>query len=305
MNWIRPGERRSNGWFVAFTLAVVGTGAMPIANAASECDSYRLPAGWEVGQCVWYVRTRVGIVIPWSGDAGTWVDKALKHQTSGWRVGEDPVAGAIAVFDVGSYGHVAYIEDVQRDGSFTVSHCNWGGAKKVGPLDAKCAGWTDARCINGVGPARAFVSADGRLGSSGKLKGVIYPPVLAMTSRPPSSSGPTAKPNSPTASNKQTTSQYAIRIANVGIAAEATVNGRVVARINARGDTGPVSINHTLHQGDNKVLFRLMNSNKPQTYHFMVLENGRVNWEKKCGLVSRSACDSKLKNGEKSITLRL
>ncbi len=39
------------------------------------------------------------------------------------------------------------------------------------------------------------------------------------------------------------------------------------------------------------------------TYHFVLLENGQVKWEKNCGKVDRTPCKEKLKNGEKSITL--
>lgn len=39
------------------------------------------------------------------------------------------------------------------------------------------------------------------------------------------------------------------------------------------------------------------------TYHFALLENGRVKWNKKCGQVDQTPCKRKLKNGEKSIKL--
>ncbi|MBL8480242.1 MAG: hypothetical protein JNK59_13125 [Sterolibacteriaceae bacterium] len=73
--------------------------------------------------------------------------------------------------------------------------------------------------------------------------------------------------------------------------------------MDARGDTGSVPINNLLHSRDNKVRFKLGNESRPHTYHFMLLENGQVKWDKKCGKVDRTPCKEKLRNGEKSITL--
>jgi surface antigen len=287
-------------------LAAIGSMALPISGLAGECDKYPDPSGFEVGQCVWYVRQRVPN-IPWSGDAKRWNDLAKQN---GWSVVRDkptPRVGAIAVFDVGKFGHVAYIEEVGANGRFRVSHCNWGPEKAGRPKhEFNCWGWTEARCKS-VGDATSkWVAANGQFensSSSARLSGIIYPPNLKVAPTVPTQTPQPIQTRPNPAPKKQAVPQYAIRIFNVDVPAEASINGRVVARVNARGDTGTVPINNMLHSRDNKVRFKLGNESRPHTYHFVLLENGQVKWDKKCGQVDRTPCQEKLKNGEKSITL--
>jgi len=218
------------------------------------------------------------------------------------------MVGAIAVFDVGDFGHVAYIEAVESSGRFKVSHCNWGPAKAGRPLhESKCWGWTEARC-NTVGDAAyKWVAANGRFEnstSSASLSAILYPPNLKAAVSPPAPPPAPIPPKGNIGSQRKAVPQYAIRIFNVDVPAEVSINGRVVARVNARGDTGAVPINNLLHSRDNKVRFKLGNESRPHTYHFVLLENGQVKWDKKCGQVDRTPCKEKLNNGEKSITLR-
>ncbi len=42
-----------------------------------------------------------------------------------------PVAGAIAVWDGGEYGHVAYVTDVQSDSSIQVLEANYNRQKQI------------------------------------------------------------------------------------------------------------------------------------------------------------------------------
>ena len=71
------------------------------------------------GQCTWYVASRRDVT--WGGNAWTWFAAA-----SGTRPeGHVPVEGSIAVFDIGWFGHVAYVEHVNPDGSFIVSEMNY------------------------------------------------------------------------------------------------------------------------------------------------------------------------------------
>ena len=255
-------------------------------------------ADWDVGQCVWYVRSRVSTPIPWRGGAANgWIKEAKK---AGWSTGTKPVPKGIAVFDVGNFGHVAYIESANKDGSFTISDCNW-GTPVENKVHADCCGFTKARCVNGVGPRKdVHVPASGRLGKSGTLIGVIYPPNLGQNPVPANPS----KPQPPRASPQPAHSQYAVRITNLDVAGEVFVNDNLAARAISRGDSGPVAINRWLHDGDNKIRFKLGDSGKKHTYHFILLENGRVNWEKSCGRVGRDRCDKKLENGQKTINLR-
>lgn len=75
------------------------------------------------GQCTWYVATKVSI--PWLGNAWQWYGNA---QAAGWATGATPRQGAILVdWDSRYYGHVAYVESVNPDGSWVVSEMNFIG----------------------------------------------------------------------------------------------------------------------------------------------------------------------------------
>lgn len=74
------------------------------------------------GQCTWYVASRRPI--PWNGNAGDWFAAA---QSLGWPTGQMPQPGAIMVTWESWYGHVAYVEKVNADGSWVVSEMNYAG----------------------------------------------------------------------------------------------------------------------------------------------------------------------------------
>jgi N-acetylmuramoyl-L-alanine amidase len=89
---------------------------------ASDFDHF--PQGW----CTWYVAQRRPI--PWSGDAWSWFASA---QGAGWATGKEPRVGAIMVtWESLYYGHVAYVEKVNADGTFEVSEMNY---KQFGVVD--------------------------------------------------------------------------------------------------------------------------------------------------------------------------
>ena len=69
--------------------------------------------------------------MPWNGDAWTWFSNARAY---GRPEGKVPVQGAIAVMWGSWYGHVAYVERVNPDGSFVVSEMN---VKGVGVRDER------------------------------------------------------------------------------------------------------------------------------------------------------------------------
>ncbi|WP_444544741.1 CHAP domain-containing protein [Staphylococcus marylandisciuri] len=78
------------------------------------------------GQCTWYVfdkRAKDGKTIStfW-GDARNWAGQAL---ASGFKVDHKPTAGSILQTVNGPYGHVAYVERVNLDGSIFISEMNW------------------------------------------------------------------------------------------------------------------------------------------------------------------------------------
>jgi len=74
------------------------------------------------GQCTWYVASRRPI--PWEGNAGDWFAAA---QALSWPTGQMPQPGAIMVTWESWYGHVAYVEKVNPDGSWVVSEMNYAG----------------------------------------------------------------------------------------------------------------------------------------------------------------------------------
>ncbi|ARJ50991.1 CHAP domain-containing protein [Staphylococcus lutrae] len=78
------------------------------------------------GQCTWYVfskRAQAGKMIStfW-GDAHYWVAKALSE---GFTVNHTPEVGTILQNNEGPYGHVAYVERVNLDGSILISEMNY------------------------------------------------------------------------------------------------------------------------------------------------------------------------------------
>jgi len=93
-------------------------GAMPtvIKGSLGPYVNSRFPVGW----CTYYVATWRNVT--WTGDAGWWYDNA---RAQGYPVGSTPRVGAIMVTWESYLGHVAYVEAVNADGSWTVSEMNY------------------------------------------------------------------------------------------------------------------------------------------------------------------------------------
>jgi surface antigen len=72
------------------------------------------------GNCTYYVYDRRQV--PWQGDAWAWYGNA---QAMGYATGRTPRAGSIMVTWESGYGHVAYVESANPDGSWVVSEMNW------------------------------------------------------------------------------------------------------------------------------------------------------------------------------------
>jgi surface antigen len=72
------------------------------------------------GNCTYYVYNRRQV--PWQGDAWAWYGNA---QAMGFPTGPAPRPGSIMVTWESGYGHVAYVESVNQDGSWLVSEINW------------------------------------------------------------------------------------------------------------------------------------------------------------------------------------
>ena len=80
-----------------------------------------VPDGFPYGQCTYYAASRRNVT--WAGNAGWWFDAANGIRPEGHVA----VAGALVVFHTGWFGHVAYVEKVNPDGSFVVSEMNYYG----------------------------------------------------------------------------------------------------------------------------------------------------------------------------------
>jgi hypothetical protein len=93
------------------------------------------------GQCTWYVASRRNI--QWSGNAIAWWWAAAGIRAEG----HIPVQGAIAVFDIGWLGHVAYVEHVNLDGSFVISEMNYYGGGGWGRVDRRSISASDGALL--------------------------------------------------------------------------------------------------------------------------------------------------------------
>ena len=84
------------------------------------------------GNCTWWgIHERPDLCGVVTGHAFEWDDQAANK---GFDVGPVPLEGAIAVFHapaygIGWHGHVAYVTGVNDDGTFDVTHMNWGDNK--------------------------------------------------------------------------------------------------------------------------------------------------------------------------------
>ncbi len=136
--------------YVEATAPPEEAGVLPIASAASVSVApprvYSAGPSWAAGTvtgtangffygyCTWWVAHKR--YIPWRGNAYQWWWNA---RSFGFAEGAAPRPGAIMAMGISGtspQGHVAYVESVNRDGSFLVSEMNWwgvpgGGWKRV------------------------------------------------------------------------------------------------------------------------------------------------------------------------------
>ena len=98
--------------------------ATPRYTVEPFTGSYSVAPGnrFSYGYCTWYVYNRRPV--PWLGNAWEWFAHA---QQAGWSTGQTPRPGAIMVTWESVWGHVAYVESVNDDGSWVVSEMNWRG----------------------------------------------------------------------------------------------------------------------------------------------------------------------------------
>jgi surface antigen len=84
------------------------------------------PNRFAYGYCTYYVAEKRNI--PWLGNAIDWWPNARAY---GQPEGPTPRVGAVMVTRESGYGHVAYVEAVNADGSWTVSEMNFIGWNRI------------------------------------------------------------------------------------------------------------------------------------------------------------------------------
>lgn len=112
-------QQNSTLWGEAQEIASI---AIAIATPPGSTASDHFP----FGQCTYYVATRRDV--PWNGNAIDWWQNARPY---GRPEGSTPQVGAIMVTRESGYGHVAYVEAVNDDGSWTVTEMNYLGWGRV------------------------------------------------------------------------------------------------------------------------------------------------------------------------------
>jgi N-acetylmuramoyl-L-alanine amidase len=99
----------------------------PIGFAFGSSPDYGGPNGYDYGWCTWHAANRrmdIGRPIPNNmGNAISWLSVA---RAMGLETGELPREGAVVYhLDIGGWGHVAFVERVNPDGSIRVSDMNY------------------------------------------------------------------------------------------------------------------------------------------------------------------------------------
>ncbi|WP_269760987.1 peptidoglycan hydrolase PcsB [Streptococcus dysgalactiae] len=108
--------------------SVTALSATPVASVARPQVSYSSVNNYPVGQCTWGAKS----LAPWAGNnwgnGGQW---AASAQAAGYSVGSTPMAGAIAVWNDGGYGHVAVVVEVQSSSNIRVMESNYSGKQYI------------------------------------------------------------------------------------------------------------------------------------------------------------------------------
>ena len=124
-----------NGYLImpnqTLTIPNGGSGSGSGGTATQTSGNYTSPSFnhqnlYTEGQCTWYVfdkRSQAGKPIStyWS-DAKYWASNAAND---GYQVNNTPSVGAIMQSTPGPYGHVAYVERINGDGSILISEMNY------------------------------------------------------------------------------------------------------------------------------------------------------------------------------------
>lgn len=124
----------------------VNTTVTPVGELVSPAGLGQYGANtYPVGQCTWGVKE----VAPWAHNYwGNGADWAYSAAAAGFKTGHVPQVGAIASWNDGGYGHVAYVTHVDPStGMIQVLESNVNGQQYV----ANHRGWFDPTAVWGVG----------------------------------------------------------------------------------------------------------------------------------------------------------
>nr|WP_263314917.1 CHAP domain-containing protein [Mammaliicoccus sp. Marseille-Q6498] len=94
---------------------------------------------YTAGQCTYYAFSKRSDLGSTWGNANNWASAAAQ---SGYTVNNNPSSGSILQSTAGGYGHVAYVDKVNSDGSIQVSEMNYKGVGVVSTrtISASAAG---------------------------------------------------------------------------------------------------------------------------------------------------------------------
>ncbi|MBI5973027.1 CHAP domain-containing protein [Staphylococcus caledonicus] len=109
----------------------VTTQHAPTTQSSTKAFAGKSSSGanlYTAGQCTYYVYGKVGSIGNTWGNANNWANAAAQ---AGYSVNNTPKAGAVMQTSQGAYGHVAYVENVNNDGSVEVSEMNYNGGPGV------------------------------------------------------------------------------------------------------------------------------------------------------------------------------
>ncbi|NYS48997.1 CHAP domain-containing protein [Streptococcus danieliae] len=98
-------------------------------GAITPTYNYNTSGSYPVGQCTWGVK----VMAPWVGDYwGNGADWAASAAAAGFRTGTTPQVGAVASWNDGGYGHVAYVTAVESNNAIQVYESNYNGIQQIG-----------------------------------------------------------------------------------------------------------------------------------------------------------------------------
>lgn len=123
---------RSNGGGYASSPGNGSNGGYPTAWNAAPLDSYVDDWGMFTRECTSYAAFKVNQAyrnMPYWGGIGNANQWPANARAVGIKTSSVPAAGTVGVISSGTYGHVAWVESVNADGTINISHynVNWSG----------------------------------------------------------------------------------------------------------------------------------------------------------------------------------